>query len=250
MIRPFLDTFMSQHWGDLLLLHWPVPAEILRPTIPDDLELDLYKGESWASVVGFHLSDLRIRPARWIPWGNFNEVNLRTYVCTAEGKKGVWFHSLDSTDLFAVAGANVLYGLNYRFASISQSKTGKSLVYNSCTRSISSKVPSRLQGQINNISKTSHPAEDPLDRFLLERYRFWAQHSLQKQVSSAAVRHRPYDGFRLDNACYTGELFQSQGMPEPSETPTVAHYCKGFSVEASAPQWAYVMAGQANHRKT
>ena len=79
---------MEQHWSDLLLLHWPVPPEILRPTIPDDLELDLFEGQAWASVVGFHLSGLRMRPVRWIPWGDFDEVNLRTYVKTADGKRG------------------------------------------------------------------------------------------------------------------------------------------------------------------
>ena len=56
MIQTFLDKFMVQHWSDLLLLHWPVSPEILRPTIPDDLDLDLFEGQAWASVVGFQLS--------------------------------------------------------------------------------------------------------------------------------------------------------------------------------------------------
>ena len=112
---------MVQRWSDLLLLHWPVSPEILRPTIPDDLDLDLFEGQAWASVVGFHLSGLRIHPVRWIPWGEFDEVNLRTYVKRADGKRGVWFYSLDSTDIFAVFGARILYGLDYRSAHINLS---------------------------------------------------------------------------------------------------------------------------------
>lgn len=248
MIKTFLDKFMAQHWGDLLLLHWPVPQEVLRPTIPDDLELDLFEGQSWASVVGFHLSGLRIRPFRWIPWGDFHEVNLRTYVQSSDGKKGVWFHSLDSTDLFAVTGAKGLYGLNYRFASISLAKTNETITYNSRTRLLKDTAGAHLEGDLDPLSKSPKSSNAPLDKFLLERYRFWASRRWQDHSSTAEVKHRPYDGYRLKKSSYAGDLFRCQGLPEPDTAPALAHYCRGFSVEASAPQWVYQMAGQANQR--
>ncbi len=248
MIQTFLDKFMEQHWSDLLLLHWPVPPEILRPTIPDDLELDLFEGQAWASVVGFHLSGLRMRPVRWIPWGDFDEVNLRTYVKTADGKRGVWFHSLDSTDVFAVLGARILYGLSYRSAKIEKSLTDQSISYQSTTHGIFGKIPARLDAQLDESVGTSKIAREPLDRFLLERYRFWARRKIGERSSSAQIRHRPYDAVRLQRAEYKGGLFNAFGLPEPKEIPTIAHYCRGFSVEASAPQWLYNTAGQANHR--
>ena len=34
MMRSFLDDFMGQRWGDLLLLHWPISIDIIKPTIP------------------------------------------------------------------------------------------------------------------------------------------------------------------------------------------------------------------------
>ena len=76
----WLRRFMTQRWEDLVLLHWPVPRDSLQATLPDDLELDLFEGEAWASVVGFKLTNLRIQPFSWIPWNDFWEVNLRTYV--------------------------------------------------------------------------------------------------------------------------------------------------------------------------
>ena len=248
MIQTFLDKFMEQHWSDLLLLHWPVPPEILRPTIPDDLELDLFEGQAWASVVGFHLSGLRMRPVRWFQWGDFDEVNLRTYVKTADGKRGVWFHSLDSTDMFAVLGARILYGLSYRSAKIEKSLTDQSISYQSTTHGIFGKIPARLDAQLDESVGTSKIAREPLDRFLLERYRFWARRKVGERSSSAQIRHRPYDAVRLQRAEYKGGLFNAFGLPEPKEIPTIAHYCRGFSVEASAPQWLYNTAGQANHR--
>ena len=248
MIQTFLDKFMEQHWSDLLLLHWPVPPEILRPTIPDDLELDLFEGQAWASVVGFHLSGLRMRPVRWIPWGDFDEVNLRTYVKTADGKRGVWFHSLDSTDIFAVLGARILYGLSYRSAKIEKSLTDESISYESTSHGIFGKIPAKLGAQLDESVGTSKIAREPLDRFLLERYRFWARRKVGERSSSAQIRHRPYDAVRLQRAEYKGGLFNAFGLPEPQDSPAVTHFCQGFSVEASAPQWLYNTAGQANHR--
>lgn len=248
MIQTFLDKFMVQHWSDLLLLHWPVSPEILRPTIPDDLDLDLFEGQAWASVVGFHLSGLRMRPIRWIPWKDFDEVNLRTYVKTSDGKRGVWFHSLDSTDMFAVLGARILYGLAYRPAKITRSLSKQAISYQSYTNRLFKKVPARLDAQLDKSVGTSKIVREPLDRFLLERYRFWARRKVGERSSSAQIRHRPYDAMRLQKAEYKGGLFSAFGLPEPKVSPAVAHYCQGFSVEACAPQWLYKTAGQANQR--
>lgn len=248
MIQIFLDKFMEQHWSDLLLLHWPISPKVLRPTIPDDLELDLFEGQAWASVVGFHLSGLRMRPIRWIPWKDFDEVNLRTYVKTSDGKRGVWFHSLDSTDMFAVLGARILYGLAYRPAKITRSLSKQAISYQSYTNRLFKKVPARIDALLDKSVGTSKIAREPLDRFLLERYRFWARRKVGERSSSAQIRHRPYDAMRLQRAEYKGGLFSAFGLPEPKVSPAVAHYCQGFSVEASAPQWLYKTAGQANQR--
>lgn len=239
---------MEQHWSDLLLLHWPISPKVLRPTIPDDLELDLFEGQAWASVVGFHLSGLRMRPIRWIPWKDFDEVNLRTYVKTSDGKRGVWFHSLDSTDMFAVLGARILYGLAYRPAKITRSLSKQAISYQSYTNRLFKKVPARIDAQLDKSVGTTKIAREPLDRFLLERYRFWARRKVGERSSSAQIRHRPYDAMRLQRAEYKGGLFSAFGLPEPKVSPVVAHYCQGFSVEASAPQWLYKTAGQANQR--
>ena len=248
MIQIFLDKCMEQHWSDLLLRHWPISPKVLRPTIPDDLELDLFEGQAWASVVGFHLSGLRMRPIRWIPWKDFDEVNLRTYVKTSDGKRGVWFHSLDSTDMFAVLGARILYGLAYRPAKITRSLSKQAISYQSYTNRLFKKVPARIDAQLDKSVGTTKIAREPLDRFLLERYRFWARRKVGERSSSAQIRHRPYDAMRLQKAEYKGGLFSAFELPEPKVSPAVAHYCQGFSVEASAPQWLYKTAGQANQR--
>ena len=239
---------MTQNWEDLLLLHWPLPPEELSPTIPDDLSLDLFEGQAWASVVGFRLTNLRLSGLRAIPWSDFLEVNLRTYVRDREGRRGVWFHSLDSSDLPAVLGARILYGLRYFHSRITMQKTAGTLSFESGRRSFRGRAGASLAATLPPEGKDSPLARSPLDQFLLERYRFWARRKLGQQSSSALVRHRPYDARVVEGGRYEGELFRTWGMEEPKGTPVVAHYCKGFSVSASAPSWAFATLGQANHK--
>ena len=248
MAHPLLRNFLTQCWEDLLLLHWPVDAEELSKTLPDDLELDLFEGQAWASVVGFRLSELRFSPIPWIPWSDFLEVNLRTYARDREGRRGVWFHSLDSTDPGAVLGARILYGLEYLNSRISMERKGPTLGYRSTRRTLRSPVKASIKATIGNRKKNEFPASSPLDEFLLERYRFWARRKLTKSSSSALVMHSPYDACRVEEAHYEGGLFEACGMREPSTKPNLAHYCSGFPVKASAPSWLFGILGQVNHR--
>ena len=82
---------MSQQWEDLLFLHWATESAPLATKLPAELEIDLYQGQAWLSVVGFRLTNLRIKPFTKIPWKDFCEVNLRTYVKDSAGRCGVWF---------------------------------------------------------------------------------------------------------------------------------------------------------------
>ena len=50
---------MAQRWDELLFAHWRYPSEILRPLVPASLELDLYQGAAWVSVVPFTMRGVR-----------------------------------------------------------------------------------------------------------------------------------------------------------------------------------------------
>ncbi|WP_160036380.1 DUF2071 domain-containing protein [Paenibacillus sp. An7] len=50
---------MKQGWNDLLCAHWPVHTEDLLPLIPRGLELVLWEGRPWVSLIPFLLSPLR-----------------------------------------------------------------------------------------------------------------------------------------------------------------------------------------------
>ena len=77
-------------WVDLLFMHWPVPADALRPLIPAGLELDTYDGRAWLGVVPFGMEGVapRFLPAPPGP-GAFPELNVRTYVRRRGRGRGV-----------------------------------------------------------------------------------------------------------------------------------------------------------------
>src|SRR5437016_4218350 len=84
----------KQTWEDILFAHWPVPAETLRPLVPEPLEIDRFEGEAWVGFTPFRIRGLRLRGTPPLPgFSTFPESDLRTYV-QLDGKPGVWYFSL------------------------------------------------------------------------------------------------------------------------------------------------------------
>ena len=116
---PTSRWIMRQSWHDLCFMHWPVPAEALRPHIPAGLEIDTFEGQAWIAVVPFRMSDVVPRGLFAVPGlSAFPELNVRTYVIR-DGRPGVWFFSLDAGNRLAVAIARQWFMLPYFYARMS-----------------------------------------------------------------------------------------------------------------------------------
>ena len=241
---PFFP-FITQRWEDLYFLHWPISESVLKPTLPNDLQVDLFEGRAWISVVAFKLKKLRIFPLRQLPWNDFLEVNLRTYVIGSNGQRGVWFYSLDSSDLLATLGARLLFGLPYYKSDISMSQDATRYVWESRRKTFGRLVSASISAQ-TTFSDLSG-CKKLLSDFLLERYCFWSKRKASYSSSPSFVEHRPYDPVVLEDAKYSGDLFCAQGLEEPDCPPVLSHYCRGFGVLASPPPWVSRMDGQTNH---
>ncbi|WP_158587538.1 YqjF family protein [Neobacillus notoginsengisoli] len=113
---PDAPWLMTQTWENLLFLHWPVDAELVRQHVPAELELDTWDGSAWISISPFQVKHQRFRLLPEIPMLNeYLELNARTYV-KRNGKQGIWFFSLDANLAPAVFAANGLLGLPYKHA--------------------------------------------------------------------------------------------------------------------------------------
>jgi hypothetical protein len=102
-----------QRWRNLLFLHWPMPLEALRPLVPRELEIDLFTGQAYVSLIPFLIDESRPVGVPRALATRLLETNLRTYVRAEDGEAGIYFFSLDASSLLAVAAARLLYGLPY-----------------------------------------------------------------------------------------------------------------------------------------
>jgi uncharacterized protein YqjF (DUF2071 family) len=58
-LRPSGLVVGRQRWRDLLFLHWPISAAVLRPLIPAGLEIDTYDGVAYIGLVPFWMVGVR-----------------------------------------------------------------------------------------------------------------------------------------------------------------------------------------------
>lgn len=117
---------LAQTLEDVLLAHWRVPAEAVRPHVPGELEVDLHDGSAWLGIVGFRTGAVRVRGLLPVPrLSSYLELDVRTYVRGPDGRPGVWFFSLDASSRFAVQAARRSYRLPAYHARIALDRTGE-----------------------------------------------------------------------------------------------------------------------------
>lgn len=76
MQRPLLEA----HWSHLCVISYEVPPELLTPHLPMGLELDLYEGKAYVSLVAFDFENTRVKGIAWPFFKDFPEITLRFYV--------------------------------------------------------------------------------------------------------------------------------------------------------------------------
>lgn len=111
-----MAIFLKAKWENIIMANYAVKPEILKPYLPKGVELDLYYGKPYVSLVGFMFTKTKLFNIP-IPWlGTFEEINLRFYVLRKDGdviKRGVVFVN-ETIPYKAVAWmANKLYKEHY-----------------------------------------------------------------------------------------------------------------------------------------
>ena len=107
---------LSARWTELLVLNFPVPAELIRQFAPPGTEPDLHDNQAYASIVGFRFRGARLFGLPIPGHTQFAEINLRYYVqrCVeGEARRGVVFVKEIAPKRAIGATANWLYNENY-----------------------------------------------------------------------------------------------------------------------------------------
>jgi uncharacterized protein YqjF (DUF2071 family) len=170
---------MGQTWQRLLFAHWRVPHDVLRPHVPERLELEEHDGSAWIGLTPFRVAGLRLRGAPPLPLlSSFDELNCRTYV-RADDRPGIWFFSLDASSRAAVLAARRTYRLPYRHARIEASRG-----------SFRAEIDGSREFRANYHGVGQPAPADPetLEHFLVERYCLYADEGKMR----AHIHHAPW----------------------------------------------------------
>jgi uncharacterized protein YqjF (DUF2071 family) len=125
---------MLQRWTLLSFVHWAYEPAAVQAVLPRELEVDTFDGAAWVGLIPFRLA-IRRRGVPYVPWlSRFAETNLRTYVIGPDGRRGIWFLSLDAARLGAVAVARTSYRLPYMWADATIRARGDTIRYRGARR--------------------------------------------------------------------------------------------------------------------
>ena len=230
--RPLDRPVMLQGWRDLASVHWRYEPELVQALLPEGFRVDTFDGSAWVGIIPFHMQRIRIPgfPALG-PLSSFPETNLRTYIVSPTGQRGVWFASLDVTRLLPALVAQAVYRLPYGWARMSIERTGDEVRYASQRRWPTSGAASDLRIAVGERIHSADVTE--LDHFLTAR---WALGStLLGRLSWAEVDHGPWPLHRATVVDVSETLTTAAGLPAPTGAPH-ALWSPGVEVRIGAPR--------------
>ncbi|RIV72590.1 YqjF family protein [Flagellimonas aequoris] len=207
-----------QEWNNVLFLHYQVSLSELEKFVPKHLEIDLFAGSPWISVVVFTMEKVRLKNLPYFPpISNFHEINIRTYV-KFNNKPGVFFLSIEGEKLLSCKIAKAISNLPYRYSCIIKSTT-------TC------QSKNELFGdQLKLTFEIGAPKmyKNDLDLWLTERYALF-QNTINS-INTYDIHHLEwplselkFQQFEVDYPRYK-KLFQ--------EGPELVHFSKGVQVLA------------------
>lgn len=209
-----------QEWNNSIFLHWRVDYEELSKLVHPDLEIDMFEGEAWVSLVVFNMEKIRPKSLPSLSLiSNFPEINIRTYV-KYKGKSGVYFLSIEGAKRLSCTIAKSISELPYRFSSMSR----KTNSFKSTNRKmIDSFIMSYSVG--NKIEKKRE-----LDYWLTERFALFQDS--EKYINEFQIHHVEWPLYKVD----LNELEISYPRFEKliNNSPDEKHYSTGVQVLAWA----------------
>ncbi|MCD8443407.1 YqjF family protein [Tenacibaculum finnmarkense] len=226
------DTWkFYQEWNNAIFLHWQVELSELRKFVPEELEIDLFEGKAWVSVVAFTME--KIRPKNlpsFAPISNFDEINIRTYV-KSNNKTGVYFLSIEGGKKIACKIAKGISELPYRFSKINRSKNRY--------QSSNSTFNDHLNIEFTISEKLTE--KSILDNWLTERYALFQD--TEKSINEFEIHHLewPINNIEIKKITVDYPKFSKLLNKEPNKV----QYSKGVKVVA----WGKIKKEKTSYTK-
>ena len=207
-----------QEWNNAVFLHWEVDFQNLQTLVPKDLEIDLFEGKAWVSLVAFTMEKIRPRSLPTFPLlSNFDEINIRTYV-KKDNKAGVYFLSIEGGSRICCKVAKTLSELPYRYSKIKREKT----LYIAKNGQFNDKLYIKYQAGQQLKEKTK------LDKWLTERYALFQD--TETSINEFEIHHIEWPTYTVD--IEEIELSYPRFNKLLNKWPDKMHYSTGVQVIA------------------
>ncbi|HEX8708678.1 MAG TPA: DUF2071 domain-containing protein [Pyrinomonadaceae bacterium] len=235
--RPEGAPVMHQDWHKLLFMHWRIPAETLRPLIPERLTIDTFDGSAWVGVTPFTMSNVRpsFVPSLLVPpisgLSQMHELNVRTYVYL-DKVPGVWFFSLDTNSGLAVQGARAFFHLPYFNADISMEQKGGSFSYK-LSRTEEGSAAAEFKARWKTGETLPYAQPGTLEFFLIERYCLYSARG--KKLYRARIHHQPWPLQEAAVSSFSSSMLEADGLPTPAGEPLL-HFGEEVNVDIWPPE--------------
>ena len=218
----------SQHWINLLFLHWRVSADALAAHVPDGLEIDEHDGSAWVSLVLFRL---KVRP-RWLPFvpgfSTFNELNLRTYVRYRD-QPGICFLSIHADNRWAIRIARRLTPLPYHEARVRYQQSGCDFSFDCQNRAVPER---RLSLSFRPEGGLRQPQDGTRDAWLLERYHLFIT-GRSRQLQAAEVFHPRWHFCEAEATIFENTIGSAFAL-DLGKVPDAIHFSPGVQTRFGA----------------
>jgi uncharacterized protein len=213
-------------------VHWPLAPDVVRTFVPATLDLDLFEGAAWVSVVAFTVS--RMRPTLLPPipgLSDAHQINVRTYV-HRDGVPGLWFFSLDADNPLAIWAARIGYRLAFFHARIDVREDGGVVAFH-CERTDASAAKAAFDAAWQLGDALANPESGTLDFFLLERYVLYS--GANEHLLRTRIHHRPWPLRRPTLRHLASTMLEAQGLPGQTDAPLAHAQAAPFDVAIWPP---------------
>ena len=217
---PVARAAMVHWWDDLTFLHWRYEPAAVQRLLPTGLTVEVMDGSAWVGLVPFFLR-VGLPGVPSVPWlSRFPETNVRTYVRSRDGARGIWFFSLDAARLGAVVAARATYRIPYFWSKMSIERWDATIVYR-CRRRWPGPRGARSHVALDLAERFEAHELDELDHFLTAR---WSLYSAPMSgLHRALAQHDPWPLHKARARLVDDELVRAAGLPQPSGEPLVHH---------------------------
>jgi uncharacterized protein YqjF (DUF2071 family) len=221
-----------QSWCDLLLAHWPLPVEAVRPLVPPPLVVDEREQRAWVGVSALRLRDVARRPFPEAP-GLSGSAALGLRVCvTHDGRPGVYVLALDLESRLGVWAGRRLLHLPCTRASMHADIAPDGIRFRSVREA--PKQPVVFEAVYHATAEPFAAQAGALEHWLTERY------CLYTCAPSAALyrielHHAPWPLQLAEATLHENDLLGPHGVELP-EKPALAHFVRRLDVVLWSPE--------------